>query len=1801
MRKVVHSLCIITTLCIALFSCNKNQVSLEFTNAKGEVPQLTNLVFRFSKAMIPDSLVNGNETAQYINFEPEIQGRFRWESADQLVFSPLKPLQPATTYKAHFARPLFKYSKYNSIATKKQVTFNTAPLQLVQSRASWQGESSSGAYPQLDLYFNYAVKSETIADKLNLMVEGEKAGFTLLQANDDNKVSIRLSALKMVDKDADLTVAIDKGITPQGGNNGTDDVIKSEISLPSPFTLQVQQVSSEHDGADGIIRIATSQQIAPADVKTYVKLTPAVNYSVEKNDEGFLIRSNQFDSEKSYTVNLTKGLRGKIGGTLPEDYYSDITFGELEPNIRFTNSKAVYLSKKGGQNLEIQITNTPKIKIIISKIYETNLLNAESQGYYPREKDPYESNYIEEGYGDYDYANYATVEYGDVIYEKEIDARTLPKSGVGRILNFAQFEDRLPEFNGVYHVKIRSANESWIADSRIISLSDLGIIAKEGADKIIVFVNSIKNATPVGNTSVALYGSNNQLLGKGNTNNEGVAEISYIKKEFAGFKPAMLIAKSDNDFNYMPFYNTRVNTSRFEVGGKRTNAAGLNAFLYTERDMYRPGETLNYSVIVRNNERKLTGEMPVTVKFLLPNGKELKSVRKFLNEQGAVEGNLAISPAAITGSYTMEVYSGNDVLLNAQAFSVEEFMPDRIKVSARPDKEFLLPGQNVNLQINAANLFGTPAANRKYETEIQLRQRDFTNEKYNDYNFALSNQSGFFDKQLKEGVTNASGNALISFGIPAMYTNSGLLQSSFYTTVFDETGRPVSKYTHLNVYTQDAFLGIKKDWMYYAPMNQQLKIPLVALNKDGKPVTATAEVTILKKEYRTVLSKSGSNFRYTSQQENKILGTQTINVGANTTYSFTPRSSGDYEITFKLPGANSYVSKSFYCYGSFGTSANSFEVNREGNIDIQLDKASYKTGESIKALFKTPFNGKMLVTVETDKVLSHQYVEVSNRTASVDLKTSAGFVPNVYITATLIKPHEISNIPLTVANGFKNVTVEEPGLKQIVTITAEKNIRSKTSQTIKVKTTPGSFVTLSAVDNGVLQVTDFKSPDPYNYFYQKQALQVTGYNIYPLLFDEIAGQRSSTGGDLSLEKRLNPMPAKRVKILSFWSGIQKANGSGEAVFKVNIPQFSGQLRLMAVSYKDNKFGAGEEVVTIADPIVISTALPRFLSPGDTALVPVTLSNTTKKAAGIKVSVSGTGAAKIASGGSQQLNIPAQGEAVALVSVTSLPQMGIGKIKITVDGMGEKFEDETEISVRPPGSLQKRTGSGIVTGNKQETIQINTSDFIPATTNYKLIVSKSPLVEYGPQLKGLIQYPYGCTEQTISAAFPQIYFADLTEAINKRPDVLTGTANQNIAEAIRILKMRQLYNGALTLWDGEGRENWWTSAYGAHFLLEARKAGFDFDNSLLETLLGYLNNRLKTRETIEYTYNRDQNKKIAPKEVAYSLYVLSLAGRSNISAMNYYKANNQLLALDSRYLLSVAYAVSGDRKSYAALLPGQFSGEVSEKQTGGSFYSPLRDEAIALNALADHDPANKQIPFMVKHVGQELKTQKYLSTQERAFALVALGKVARQANKGNAEASVKVNGKTIATVKDGSWEANKNDLQQNTVTVDVKGEGQIYYTWEAEGVSSTGSYIEEDNFIKVRKQFYTRNGQLVTNLTFKQNDLIVIGITLEKTFSSTIENIVITDMLPAGFEIENPRIKEIPGMDWVKNATHPVSMDIRDDRINLFVDAYGSSQTYYYAVRAVSPGNYKMGPVSADAMYAGEMHSYHGAGVVRVVR
>jgi uncharacterized protein YfaS (alpha-2-macroglobulin family) len=1797
MKPSLRHFLLAALVALLFFSCKPRKYELSATADFGsEVELRQNLQFRFNKDVYPDSLLQVWDSTEYISFTPAVKGMFKWNSPSELSFSPASGFAPGTNYQAVVNKNIQRYSKKKrSMDAKQTFTFHTAPLFISLANASWtHNQTMAGIMVQLDLHFNYSVNTGDIIKHMKLNSQGKPVNYTVLSSGRQNEMSVLFMPINEKDENTPLSITLTKGIPVPGSDYTTASDTTLQISIPSRYKMEITGISSNHSGTEGVVTVNTSQPILEDGLKSFISLSPAVPFELTVNDAGFTITSTAMKADQKYGLTISNKISGIFGGRLEQDYTADVLFAKLQPQVTFMNSKGLYLSSQGYRNVALSIVNVPNVSVSVSKVYENNLEAFMRRG---RDYSYGSSSEFPDG-GEYEY--YDTDDLGDTLFYQEYNTSKLPAQNAARVLHL-DFKDKIRDFKGVYIVKVASKDHYWVQDSKIISLSDIGLIVKEAGEDVYVFSNSIKTTNALPGVKVSLVSSTNQTFATATTDAMGVAVFKNIRKNQPQFSLAMVTAKWQDEFNFIWLNRASVETSRFDVGGRMPDPTGMNAWIYAERSLYRPGETIHASTVVRTESWGLPGEIPVKLKLVMPNGKALANIRKILNEQGSCEAAFSLPASAPTGTYELEVYSGNDVLLNSYDFSIEDFMPDRIRAEVKTDREEYQPLDSVKATIQANNLFGTPATNRNYDCDLYMRKVDFSNPALSQYNFSITNDFQF-QPVFRTGKTDETGAAREVFELPADLAEAGMLKGSIATSVYDETGRPVHRFKSFITYTQPYFLGIKS-FDHYVGTKAPMRINIVAANAKGALLTnATARMVILKKEWQNLIEQDGNSYKYVSQQSTRTVLQQNITVnGANTIFSYTPQLSGEYEIRISLPDRNSFVSETFYAWGWGDTQYNSFDVNNEGNVTIQTDKEKYQSGERIRTLFTTPFEGKLLVTVERNQLIQHFYLATKNKSAALDILTNDEFLPNVYISATLFRPMNDAGIPLTVAHGFRPVMVENVKNRLPLSVSLAAKSRSKTKQTITVKTAPGAYVTVAAVDEGILQIKNYKTPQPYQYFFQKAALAVNSYDIYPWLLPEISTRRSSTGGDGgddSNSMRVNPMFVNRVKNVSYWSGILQADGSGTVRYEVDLPQFSGDLRVMAVAYKNAAFAGTDQHMTVADPVVISTALPRFLSPGDEVVMPVMLSNTTAQPITATATVAVSGPLSTSGGNSRQVTIPAGREQRVVFNVLASQTIGACKVTVSVKTPGETFTNETEIGIRPPASLQKRTGNGIAAENQTTTINLN-SNFMPGTAKGKLLVGKSPLVQYARNIDDLVQYPYGCVEQTTSTAFPQLYYADLVKSMYGHDNKDINPA-YNVQQAILKLQSMQLSNGALSYWpDHYSSESWWGTVYATHFLLEARKAGYEVNPETLKLLLQYLKTRLQKKETETYVYNRNQVKNIAPKEVAYSLYVLALAGQQQVPVMNYYKANPELLSLDSKYMLAAAYALSGQQAQARQVLPPAFANETAQTATGGSFYSLIRDQAMALNALLDIDPNNPQAAALARQVSMALTDQPYLSTQEKIFSILALGKVARTANQTTATAAVLLDGKAAGTNNGSGILLNWKPTGINTVQVQVKGKGAYYYFWETSGITADGSYKKEDSYLKVRRSYYNREGKAIAGNTFKQNDLVVIKITLTKQYKGKVNNIVITDMLPAGLEIENPRLSEVPGMEWVKDNTTPEYIDFRDDRINLFTSIGDYDQHFYYMVRAVSPGTYKQGPVQADAMYNGALHSYYGAGTIKV--
>lgn len=1793
MKPVFHLLIFLLGLfCVSTFiGCNSKYDLEASKNFDSEVEQQQNLEFSFNKDLVPDSLLNRWDSTAYLEIKPAVKGAFKWNSTNVLVFSPAEAFAPGTEYTAMLTQKLFKHSRKKYSMDNGPLHFHTAPLRVNSAHLSWtKAKNQENVVVQLDLGFNYSVSLNEAVSRLKLSCGGNPVTVNSWNSGNGKSLSLQFTPVNDKDEITPLQINIAKGIPVVGSKYISQMDTSFSTGIPSRYTLAVTGVTAQHTGNEGIITVSTSQPIVANSLKKLITLDPSVQFDVTVNDAGFTVTSNEINVTQMYQLNIAANLEGVFGGKLKNNYSEQVSFGKLRPSISFINSKGMYISSAGYKNLSLNIINVPLVEVSVIKVYENNL------EHFMRRGESYDYHYDEAEREGSSFQYFDTQDVGDTIFHKTYETGKLPRQNAAHILHL-DFEDRIKSYNGVYVIQVASKEHNWIQQSKVLAVSDIGLIVKEEKDNIYVFANSIKKATPLSDVSVSFVSTTNQKLYTAITDAEGVAVFKDIDKQSPGFKVGLVSAKKGDEFNFVWLAKTKIGTSRFDVGGRKPNETGLIAMIYSDRNLYRPGETINVSAIVRDEQWKNEADVPVKMKLVMPNGKEFATARKILNEQGSCETSFNPPVTAMTGTYVVELYSGNDVLLNSYNISVEEFMPDRMRVTLKTDKEQYQPGDNITAEVLADNLYGTPAADRKYQCEFNLSKGTFTSEKYTDYSFAIANEFKF-NEETRQGKTNNKGGATEVFKLEREMANAGLLNGNISSTVFDENGRPVHRYAHFAIHTQPLYLGIKCSEQYVSS-RLPVTMSLIALDKDGNPQAAEARVVVIKKEWHTVIQKSGSSYRYVSQSEERIITQQKLNVSASgTNYAITPHESGEYEIRVFAPGSESYVSKVLYAYGWNDTQYTSFEVNNEGNIEIKTDKKQYNAGDNVSVLFTTPFEGRMLVTLEREHLVKHYYLNTKNKSASLSFKADEELLPNVYVTATLIRPMDGSDLPLTVAHGFKSVAIAEKNYELPVKITSVEKSRSHARQTISLKTSPGAYVTIAAVDEGILQVKNFNTPDPYGYFYQKVALSVNSYDIYPWLMPESKSTLSSTGGDgaENANLRLNPMFVNRVKNVAFWSGVRQADNSGNVKYDIDIPQFSGDIRVMAVAYKNKGMGSSEKHIKVADPVVISTGLPRFLSPGDEVMMPVNLSNTTGKSANATISVKTTGQLNI-KGSEQTVQIPAHGEKRLLFDVTAQPSTGAATVTVSVKAFDETFVDKTDIGVRPPVSLQKITGSGMATQNSTTRIPVS-SNFIAGSASGKLVVSKSPLVQFTKNLDELVNYPYGCVEQTVSSAFPQLYYADLVKSMNAVTDKALNPM-YNVQQAINKVQAMQLGNGGLSYWPTGGEESWWGSVYACHFLLEAKKAGYEVSEHTVDRLEEYMKFKLYKKELMTFFYNGKLKKEVAPEEIPYSMYVLAMAGQPQQATMNYYKAHKELLTLDGKYLLAAAYALSGQPSQAKEVMPPAFSGEVPDHCFGGSFYSYIRDEALSLNVLLDIDPHNTQVGTIARQLSTGLAKERYLNTQENAFSMLAMGKIARMAYQTTASAIVTAGGKMIGSTQGEPIAVNLKSLLGQELSVRVNGKGGYYYFWEVDGIPANGSYNEEDSYIRVRRTFFDRYGNEIGN-TFRQNDLVVVRVSVEAEYDATIDNVAITDMLPAGFEIENARLNEMPKFEWIKEQREPDYKDIRDDRINMFTSVTRKRKDFYYMARAVSPGTYKLGPVQADAMYDGNYHSYSGGGTVKIL-
>jgi len=1809
----------------------EREVRVEQFAPQGEVRQATNFTLVFSRSLVDESRLGEPVKTPPVKFNPSIAGRFQWIAPDKLRFYPSVLLSPSTHYTAEVS-PDLGLGRGRVLSGPNRFLFHTATFHvnsasLVVKPVDEEGKKDvvPDVQVQATVEFNYAVHPEEAARYLSIGYEdGSTVPFRLKTRSASRVLTLEARGTPRAD-DEKLSLKVSQGLFCIGCNVGlVQDYVKG-VNLPQTG-LKVEDVSPVRETLDhGYVRIAFNLPVNPNIAAPYVSVSPALSYRLSSSHH-YLDLKGDFKVGETYQVTLRQGLHAIDGTSLKKDFSSAVTLEktDLPPQIGFVGD-GYYLTRSGNLNIGLSTINVSKIEMEVERIFENNL------AYLLNATDELSDEYL-------GYREQKALGKKIRTFEKEMPQR--PNEEVVTPLSVKEYlETNRP---GVFRFTAREVENRWRQSSRWVLVTDMGIVAKKAGEDLWVWVHSLTTLDAASNAEVGLVSENNQLLDTSVTDESGMAVFKNYTRFKDEFVPYLVTVAKGEDFSFLQLARGEIPVSDFDVGGMSYLEHGYEAFVYDERGVYRPGETVHLASVVRGPDMTVAGGFPVRLKVTGPDGKVFDEQKADLNPQGAVELAVGVPDYAKTGKYVATVLLGEKEELGRGTFSVEEFVPDRMKVKLKTDREEYGEGDNMTVGVEGLMLFGPPAAGRRVQADVAIQSASFSPPGWKSFTFADHKKSfSTVRTQLDEATLDGEGRHSFVFPVPRVGEPPSSLKGVVSATVLEPGGRGVSQYAEVAVHPYDAYVGLKRPEEGYATPGQAVPVEFVVVDPEGAPLDGrTVEVTFRRVYWHSILKRDESTdtYRYVSEKvEEKIKEFAVRSERGAARFEVVPEEYGAFVVVARDAVSGGSASLAFYASG-WGYAP--WAMDRPGRVELDLERETYLPGETARVQVRAPFPGKLILTVEREKVLHWQTVDLKENTATLSIPVREEYKPNAYVSVHLVRSTESLERDAPVrAFGVAPFKVNTEKHRLEVTLSAPEEMRPKTPLAVDVQVRDSSgaprgeaLLTLAAVDEGICQLTDFRTPDAYGYFYGKKRLSVESYDTYGAILPEVKSSLSSPSGGAGARRRhLSPAMARRVKPVAFWSGWVRTDAEGKATVRFDIPQFNGTVRLMACVLAGSEFGKAEKPVLVRDPIVLTPTFPRFVGSTDRFVVPVSLFNGTRAepvvpASGPASSIAGPdnetapeklapaqavpavdddrfevrlsvqGPVRLVDEGIRALHVP-KGEEKA-VSFVLEARKGVGKASFTVSakGNGEQTEATVEAPVRPPVPFTTLFGRGAVTEEQPASFALP-AEWVEGTAEFSLTLSSFPAVRFASSLQYLLGYPHGCVEQTASKLFPLLYFDDLAKTVE--PALFRRTAaDYFIEEGIARLGNMQQDSGDFSFWPEGGDVNGWASIYAAHFLVEARKAGHGVPDRVHSKMLEAL---------ARWTRSYSLDDRASCQRAVYACYVLALAGRPEKSTMLYFK-NNALDRLpdDSQFQLAGAFAHAGDRATALEMLPETVPPppEDSKRESGGNFNSRTRSRAIMLDVLAHVAPGHPLVPVLVRRLMDDAgESGRWGTTQENAYAFLALGKILRQREKAAYTGVVAVGSEVLGRIRSGEDHRFQGEnWGGRDVSVSVQGPGTCYYQWRADGLPSTLAVDEFDRDLVVRRRYLDRHGAPADTAHLRQGDLLIGEITVQ-ALHEDLENVAVVDLLPTGLEIENPRLQSRKGIDWIgSNAYKPAYMDIRDDRLVLYGD-FESKQAakFYYGLRAVTEGTFVLPSIRGEAMYAPTRASVASSGRVTVVR
>ncbi len=1704
----------------------------------------------FDRNIILEKDLGRVEKRALLNFQPACPGKLVWAEPDMLEYIFDKPIPLGRVFTVSLTDQ-FDHRTGMKITNGRSFEVRTSPFEL----RSFHAIAADAVHITVELVFNLpvdpsdlmrnvifqdgaSVKTPRISE-IQCLTKAPSDKITLqVPRPSTNNLKLTISG-RLKSPEADITLS---------------DTVSRVLSIDPGFAFLHAEVDLPYLSETASLHLHFSQPLNRKQDLPEIGITPSVEEIKTYRSNNVLVVTGKFLPEKRYTLRLPSILCSEQDKTLGKEVSVVAEIPKRDPAISIQHRQGI-LSPYGNRQIELKAVNISDIKLSAWRVYENNLAA------------------FLHGHGQYETS-------------RELPQKTIPCDLVrNTIQNFAiELKDLVQPGPGMYSIRAHSSNNYWAQDHILVSLTDIGITSKSDKDGCLVWITSLRHGKPMDGVTVKAITFNNQTLATGVTDPNGIIRLEYSAQGKDG-RMWVITAQKEDDLAYLLPEDNRWVIDDIDTDG-HPYPEDIEAMVYSERGVYRPGDSVHLTGILRRSNGTIPPVFPVRLLVTRPDGRRVEDrmIERKEDRQGFFHADFPTRDDMQTGMYSFDItLPGSHTIIGSTTAFIETFLPQRIKVEAKTTAERYSPTETPMVKVVGTYLWDAPAAELPLRIEPRLVPIRPQPEAFKGYQFGKSITTGPVQIPTVKQILDTSGNAEVNIEIPKDVP-AGFYRMFFGATVTEPGSRSVSDNGSAIVDRLGKHIGLKTREGTLVSPGVACRADWVCLQTNETEIApGPLQVQLMAVKYDSFLTQVNRRNIWKSEEKLQTIKTETIeSTGASRgSISFTCADAGRYRLV-----VIDTVSKSetwLEVYSSENGAEQSLAMNQPEKLEIVIDQPKYLPGSTVKALVRSPLSGTLFAALETDRVVSYQIVEMKNNSAEISIPLPKELRGGAYLTAAVVRsvdPKQPKWLPHR-AMGMQRIRLDHEKEKMPIRILAPDSIRPREEIVVDVVTDaaidpnhPG-MVHVWAVDEGILLPTDYLTPDPFGFFLSPRQPGVGTSDVFldllpdyerPACFARIGadGPRRTVGG-----LRRSPVRTERKEPDVVWREVISLDRDGRGKVTMKTPNLIGQIRVMAVAADQDRYGKADKPVVMTSPLFIETGWPRFAAPGDRFEVPVKLFNSTGNEIKVRLDIAHTKQIKIENP-SAQLTVLSGKPHSYLLNVQAR-EIGAAKIEIkatAIESTSQPLAAEASISlpVRPATALHSEVHTWSMAAGTELTLEPSRA-FIPGTEQRKLSISAMPIVELEPVLERLIDYPYGCLEQTTSRLFALIYASKILDS--SRADRIGDMVTAGI---VRLWSM-QTVSGGLSFWPGGTQPSLWGSAYAGWCLLEARKAGYEIEKAFLEALLKYLDSQLNQPDTESPAATR-----------ALICHVLSGFDQPKLGWMNGLAERRDKLDPAGLAHLAAAFHTQGSTGKAKSFLAGEPINSAAGSTMRGHLTSHLQQTATWLSVLLDIDPQDSRIVPMVKQMMDARFNGCWGSTLENSAALMAL---TRYQSMNRRDPSDFAGALRLADGAEFSFTHEKPLTQKfenvaGPMKIASSGRGTMYISSISEGLATSEQLVPYAKNLEVTRRWLDRTGKVIDANDLKVGDLVQVEVSIRTMLPQPVDHIVIVDALPGGMEVENPRLASSQqGEGYVVRADH---VEFLDDRVVIFCGVNRESQIHRYSLRVVTAGQFDKPPIQASSMY-----------------